>query len=217
MDVYDWGGALILEEDDFGRVMFAYVAGSLTSDRPNRFNLLAVLIAQRTTRSHSYFYDGFNVILYDLDWPSPSLRNALDFFEEDFVMEHFTEEQLEQLKEENSWNEELDEDRFFRVPVSRRPKTHYMTYVSDDALRSAFRASGGGAQWLPGRTVPLTMDKNGNVIYFMRGWGGRGVLLMFDGDGNWIRDTAMELYDLWDYRDQLREFKEAHGWSFTYR
>ena len=72
------------------------------------------------------------------------------------------------------------------------------------------------------------MDNNGNVIFFMRG-SYRSVetqrlahypsfLFMFDAEGNLVEDTGiMELTDLWDYRNQLREFKEINGWSFYYR
>ena len=106
---------LILEEDTFGRVMFAYVGGTLASDKRTVFNILAILIAQRTTETHSYFYPSINFILYEID--GRQYQNTRDFLSEDFVMKRFTEEQLEKLKMENSWNEELNDNRFFRVPV----------------------------------------------------------------------------------------------------
>jgi len=203
----------ILEEDDFDRVMFAYLGHTVTSDRPHdMFNILAVAIVQRTTRRYSYFYDGMNVIFREIE-VSGSLW-AADFLSEEFVMEYFTEEQLEQLREENSWNEELNEDRLFRVRVARGDKRRHLTYVPEEAQEAAIPIPG---EFWARRSMPLTMDKNENVIYFMRGWDGRGFLLMFDSDGDFIEGAVMELYDLWDYRDQLREFKEAHGWSFTYR
>jgi len=205
---------IILEEDDFGRVMFAYGGSTIASDRPGAtFNILAVLIAQRTTRRYSYFYDGINFILHEIEgdwWPT-----ALEFLSEAFIMEHFSEEQLEQLKEGNSWNEELNEDRFFRVRALRGDKRRHLRTVSEEAQREAFPVSGSFSVL---NSVPLTMDRYGNVLYFMRSWAGRSFLVMFDRDGNLIEDTGvMELYDPWDYRDQLREFKEANGWSFYYR
>ena len=202
---------MVLEEDDFGRVMFAYLGNTKTSSRSHRmYNIVAVAIAQRTTRRYSYFYDGINVIFHEVGVPDGP--TALEFLNEVFVKEHFSEEQLEQLKVENSWNEELNEDRFFRVRVARGDKRRHMTRASEEAFPS-------------GRTgIPLTMDRNGNVIYFSRshsnagvGFSPPGFLFMFDSDGELIEGAVMELTDLWDYRDELREFKEANGWAFTYR
>jgi len=207
----DREGVLIIEEDDFGRVMFAYAGNAITSSRSGAmYNILAVAIVQRTARQHSYFYDGINIIFLEIDVDcGPS---ALDFLDKDFVLERFSEEQLEQLKAENDWNEELKEDRFFRVRVARGDKTRHMTSVSREAQEEAFQVAVEGARLLNAaslrRSIPLSMDSNGSVIYFMAGQRtDRGFLSMFDSDGNLIENTGiMELYDLWNYRDQLREF-----------
>ena len=67
--------------------------------------------------------------------------------------------------------------------------------------------------------------KNENVIIFMRSHRreeGRSIfypafIFMFDGYGNLIEDTGvLELTDMWNYREQLREFKEVNGWSFYF-
>ena len=216
---------LVLEEDVFGRVMFAYV-GMTTVRADFNHSVLAVLVAQRSTRRYSYFYDGINIILHEIDVPWE--ETITDFLDEAFVMERFSEEQLEQLQAKNSWNEELNEDRFFRVRVSRHGKGRYMTRVPDQRLREAV-ASVFSALSPPARvpSMPLTMDSNGNVIHFI--YGRRfdretqaslffpASLFMFDRNGSLIEGAVMELYDLWDYRDQLREFKELNGWAFTYR
>ncbi|MCL2829028.1 MAG: hypothetical protein FWD99_09890 [Oscillospiraceae bacterium] len=221
----DRENTIILEEDDFGRVMFAYGGHTITSSRRGAtFNILAVLIAQRTTRTHSYFYSGINVILTEIEgdwWP-----NAREFLDEEFIMEHFSGEQLEQLKVENDWNEELNEDRFFRVSISARFKRRYITTVSEEAQREAaeeaFEETLGeatlGSVFLLRSNIPLTMDQDGRVLFLLRS--DRTFLLMFDSDGALIEETGiMELPDenLWDYRDQLREFKAANGWAFFYR
>jgi len=222
---------VILEEDDFGRVLFAFAGWGMTSETGRMGDdILAALIVQRTTRRHAYFYDGINAILYDIGG-LPLQTTPFNFLDEAFVMERFSEEQLEQLKEENDWNKELEESRFFRVRVSWRHKREYMTDVSIPTQREAFESV---SEYLhhPSLSAPLTTDKNGNVIYFMREFYSRregeevirylarSFLFMFDSDGNLIEETGiMELPDenLWDYRDQLREFKEANGWAFYYR
>ena len=227
-----WGhDTLILEKDEFGRVMFAYVGTTLTSDQFGRENIIAILITQRTTRRHSYFYSGFNFILQEMEledrlWAPPA-RNVL--FDEELVMEHFTAEQIDQLKMENSWDEPLDTDSLFRVRISRRCKNYFITSVSEETQQEVYLSVVDVDQFVANRdSIPLTMDKNGNILFFMRGrYRDReaqvwvyypAFLFMFDANGNLIEDTGvMELTDLWDYRDQLREFKEANEWSFYYR
>jgi len=223
---------LILDEDDYGRILFAYIdaTSTTTSTASFSFSIVAVLVAQRTTETHSYFYDGINFILYE--YIIRGAPRVSDFFDETFVMQRFTEEQLEELRAENSWNQELDEGRFFRVPVSRRSKERYMTAVSVRARQEAYLAVVGetGENFRPGHGTPLSMDKNGNVIFFMRGsvrdsetntmTRYPAFLFMFDNDGNLIEETGvMALPDenLWDYRELLIEFKAANGWSFSYR
>ena len=200
---------LILEDDAFGRIMFAYVGSTLARNNMAFYNILAILIAQKTTEEHSYFYPGINFILYEINVPnrSPQRVSAKElFFDEDFVMERVYEGQLDQLKIENSWNEKLNEDEFFRVPISRHNKARYMTSVSEEAQQEAYLATIGDVQFHRNAgSIPLTMDKNGNVIFFVRGsrrdnatWiFYPAVLLMFDADGNLIENTgAMELTDL---------------------
>ena len=222
----DRENTVILDEDDFGRVMFAYGGHTVTSDGRHTatFNILAVLIAQRTTETHSYFYDGVNFILREVELERDQIATMERI--ETLALEYFTEEQLERLKEENDWNRELDESRFFRVPVSRRPKEDFMTRVPERTRREVYLAVSGAPR--SSRGIPLTMDKNGNVIYFIMGssfdsdtqeWTFyRAFLFMFDANGELIEGTGtMELFDLWDYRDELIAFKEANGWSFYYR
>ena len=76
-------------------------------------------MAQRSTEAHSYFYDAINFAVTEINLSRTQYRTAVEFLDERSVMQHFTIEQIEELKAENSWNEELNEDRFFQVPISR--------------------------------------------------------------------------------------------------
>ena len=228
-----WGDSILfLEEDSFGRIMFAYTGNSITSDNRTMDNILAILIAQKISNTYSYFYQGINFILHEIYGPprGPTTPASDIFFNKCFVKNHFSSEQIEQLKLENSWNEKLNYDKFFRVFISRHRRTHYLTYISDESQKDAYLSVVDNARFIIGRdSIPLTMDKNGNIVYFIRGryrdsemrqlWiYYPAFLFMFDSNGILIEETGtMELTDLWNYRDQLREFKELNGWSFTYR
>ena len=231
---HEWEDTFILEEDDFGRAMFSFLGRTIISEELiDEFNILSILIVQRTTGwrwltdwitgSYAYFYSGINFI-------STEVEGSLiaNFYDLHTLLAgatgHFSEEQIAQLKEENDWNREIDENRLFRVRTSRRIKESYMTYVPEEAQRKAFAAV--SQTFHPRSSVALTMDANGNVIYFMKDARiptrrrRSAYLFMFDRDGNLIPETGtMHLPDeyLWDYREILWEFKEANGWSFSYR
>ena len=74
-------------------------------------------------------------------------------------------------------------------------------------------------------STPLTTDKKGKTIYFMTQhsydskidmeYWGKSYLVMFDSSGEVIDDTGtQEIQDRWNYLNDLKEFKEANGWSF---
>ena len=76
--------------------------------------------------------------------------------------------------------------------------------------------------------APLTTDKDGKTIYYMGGGTYNEdsktytyttpYLFMFDKKGKVISETGvMEITDIDDYSEQLREFKELNNWCFYYQ
>ena len=212
---YDNDRIAILEEDGFGRVMFSYLGYANTASGVDH-RIFAILIGQSMTEIDSCFYDNINYIICEIDG---SVYNGFTVVDTDFVMKHFTDEQVEGLKLENDWNMELDRNKFFKVSNTRERTTP----LPISTLRKAFENV--SHDFHASYATFLTMDKNGNLLYFMRGkkpdskngdyFFTQSYLFMFDNDGKLVRDTGiMELTDLWNYRAQLKSFKEANNWSF---
>lgn len=207
---FESDGILILEEDNFGRRMFAYNGYSSNG------HILAVLISQKTTDDKSYFIDGVNSVICQIeqDYPTKPIDEGL-------ISEHFTKEQLDKLKEENDWNKEIDEGKLFGVKITRMKPDP----VPIRKQRKAFSTASDENDFDSGYSTLLATDKNGKLLYYMRGNRyndekddyefTKSYLVMLDKNGNLIEETGIEeLKDLWNYREQLKKFKESNNWSF---
>ena len=209
----------VIETDEYGRTLFAFRRAS-NEGISEVDHVLALLISQKSTSEYAYFYDGYNVILCRFDGSERWGRLSPET-----VFNHFSAEEVEKLKADNDWGKEINEDRLFRVPIrGYKPVT-----VSARKQRAAFGEISDYSDYLnSGFSGPLTSDKNGKTLYLFLGYrfDARAgieyftppVLAMFDKDGNLIENTGLkEITDIWDYRDELREFKESNNWSFYYR
>jgi len=210
----DADNILVLDEDDFGRVMFAF-----TGDTSHE-EVIAVLVAQKTTKTHSYFYDGANDIFCPLRvaWPYKLTR--------DLVSERFTDEQIAQLKQDNDWNKEIDDSKLFKAEITIKKNNDIVPWSKRVAAYE--QASPIGEVTFDDHysyNALLTTDADGKSIYYIRGRlyvsGAKSFvftgsyLFMFDKDGTLIDKTGTEeVTDFWNYHDQLRRFKEINGWRF---
>jgi len=209
----------VIETDEYGRTLFAFRRAS-NEGVSEADHVLALLISQKSTSEHAYFYDGYNVIFCMFDGSERWGRLSPET-----VFNHFSVEEVERLKADNDWGKEINEDRLFRIPIrGYKPDT-----VSIRKQRAAFgEVSDYPTYFRTSFSGPLTTDKNGKTLYLLAGFTSDAkagirfftppVLAMFDKDGNLIEDTGLkEITDIWDYRDELREFKESNNWSFYYR
>jgi hypothetical protein len=94
---------VVIEEDDYGRVIFSYDEGTTNLGSPmvndNR------VIMQKTEGDYVYFYPHYNFI-------SSSYENN---------RWEFTDEDIEALKDVNSWNQVMSDDsEFVRVRIVRQ-------------------------------------------------------------------------------------------------
>lgn len=198
---------IIFEKDEFGRVMFSFFNGANSGDE----DVLAILIAQKTTNQDAYYYDNKNFILCGV-----KTNQTVD---KDFVLQHFSNQQLETLKKENDWNKEINEQKLFKVKITRKKSDN----ISTQRQRKVFESV--SPDFHSGYSITLTTDKNGNTIYYMRGMHydektgdyipKKSYLIMFDADKRVNKTTGIaEIHDLWNYQQELENFKEANDWSF---
>ena len=150
---WHWPDITILEEDDYGRILFEYSEGSFFRSR---------LIMQKVEDGYAYFYPHYNfimdarprVILWDVcipDFPDEETlnrwlelqRELQELFEEDAFesfeerseivnsmslilreFPDFPDEAMEYLRQVNSWNQPLsDTSEFVRVKIVREKET----------------------------------------------------------------------------------------------
>lgn len=104
------------------------------------------------------------------------------------------------------------------------PKEVKDEIVSIKIQREAFGNVSNVDNYFAGYSTPLTTDTNGNTIYIMAGQNLdckegendylNSYLVMFDKNGQLIPNTGVqEIKDVLGYKEQLKEFKEASGWS----
>ncbi len=201
---------LILEKDEWGRTLFAFVGSSIYTDD----YILAVLISQKTTETNAYFYDTYNFIVKEC----PDYVKYHDITT-DLVQQYFTDEEIQQLEATNDWGHPIQNELLFEIKIARKK----VDKISVQKQRAAFDRI--TDQYHYNNCVPLSTDRNGLTLYLLseRDYNsdekvyefGNSYMAMFDKTGHLVSETSLEtLNDLWMYQEQLRAFKTKNGWVF---
>jgi len=194
----------ILEEDNYGRVMFLYSEDSYISP-------VSIVVMQKADEVYAYFYPHYN---FFSDW----------FF---FLEEDPDIESVAALKETNSWNQEMsDASEFVRVRIVRYPEPGP---IADETLIEAFRSVFPGSPSRPNQITAnnpfLRMDSYGRSVYLIFGpqWEYIDdeyvrtfvyVAILFQPDHSLdIDNGTLLITDLFNYQTDLRLFMEANGWD----
>ena len=199
----EWGNRRveILEEDSEERVMFAFSSSDFEGI-DGRGEAYSVMITQKTGSRFAYFYPDYN-----------------------FVARHseaeITEADIEQLKRDNDWNEPLNEAKMIRVRTIRK-KTGV---VSGSYVDSAVHRAAESDPLTEGISMaPLGRDMDGRWLYYVYvfKYNGdilrdfrdflRAYMLICDPSSGKVYDIEL-IDDVWNYQDQLREFKGRNGWE----
>lgn len=209
---YEENSVRILEEDDFGRVLFAYRGMSfLTKNGHMQF---ALVVSQRTTTKYSYFYPDVNFITCEV---LTSKLYSLDGIPEEATNTYFTQEEIEFLKQRNDWNKPLNEEKLFQVKISNVKSWAIDFDKTKSELQRAF------PELKRYSLEPFIIDTDDNMIYCARQmWydenlqqyeRDKAYLVIFDKDGNIYEDGIEEIIDIWDYEEQLIAFKARFNWD----
>jgi len=243
---WDHPEIVVLEEDNYGRIIFEYDEGHLYPSR---------LIIQKVEDGYAYFYPHYNFILSSrpsfviLDTYIPDFQDeamlaqwlelqeelqeirdgdiieSLDEFLEvsdsmRFLLAEiieFPDEEMERLRQENSWNQEMsDTSEFVRVRIVREKETgpippeilvevHY-EFISE----SNFRRSVNSVFY---SMVFLRTDNYGRSIYSsLRG--DTQFVILFQPDHTFDSETGiLEITEGNRYQTEVRLFMEANGWD----
>ena len=201
----------LVEEDSFGRVLFSYYESSHYDEGwPNAFSYL---ICQKIDETYVYYYPDFNFIIKE--W------NHLDV--------PFSDEEIEDLKNKNDWGKEINEKELIKYEITRKkkdPEVKIKVKDFDVLFQKIVKEHGriGDGTIVRPYVLYLTSDSYGRTLYYasaahidvskevMK----LNLAIIFNPDGSYDEKICvMELIDLYNYQDSLKEFKELNGWNST--
>ena len=110
---YNMNEVLRIEEDAYGRVLFAFYGGNMFRTLNGQEDVLAIVIAQKTDSDFAYYYDSINASAIYVDWLNERLTLNL-------LESYFDEEEIEELKAKNDWNKPINDKLLFRTEVTRK-------------------------------------------------------------------------------------------------
>jgi hypothetical protein len=205
---YEMNEVLRIEEDSYGKVLFAFFGTNLYWTFNGREDILAIVIAQKTVGDFAYYYDSVNVMAVSVDQLNESL--TLDLLES-----YFDEEDIEELKVKNDWNKPINDKLLFETKVTRKKTCE----VQDRELRPYEDSLKGVLH--PGFVQCYGKDRNGymlvSVVSKTSNHSSRTFsvnLMIVNQDHELISpDAVMRVTDIFDM-EAIKRFKEVNGWSF---
>ena len=178
-----------LEEDRYGRILFSYSEGYAIGAG------FSYGIMQKVEGNYVYFYPHYNFILRN--WG------------------HFTSEDVETLKEVNSWNQPMsDSNEFVRVRIVRQKEEGP---ISESDLVDMYRLVFPNLNLSRGQIIPhvvfLRADDYGRSIY-LASRREIHIAVLFQPDHSFDLETGTLLIeDHNNYQTELRLWMEANGWN----
>jgi len=192
-------GITVIEEDEYGRKLFFYREAASVST----YNYI---ISQKSNDYYAYFYPDFNFI------SAPE--------------KDFPDEEIEKLKTLNDWGMEINDDKCVRVEIVRKKPDGP---VKISSLQKLYDRAFGDDAWNgfslpPSYALFFIKDDYGRSIYLGRsdllGYEYeqenqyRYIVMLFLPDGSFNETTClMDLNDLYEYQDDLKQFKGLNDWN----
>ena len=115
----------LLEEDSYGRKLYIYgedINSTWHDNDDSRTCLFAILIAQSSTESTVCYYPNVNVLYFEYESEYTLSYFMKEMIVAEVILNHFSAEEIEQLKQENDWNIELKADNLVEKEVFRKWK-----------------------------------------------------------------------------------------------
>lgn len=228
----------VVEEDDYGRIMYYYWApydGIITADFETEwksFARCAVLICQRSENESVFFYPNYSFISFPVENPWATTPPAKRLEEKDYlneILKAVSEDELRRLKDLNDWNKPFDEAQCTRLEISYKSRENLAQsvggiFVKDDGLVKKSQIEEFYSKIHTESVkrlyyVYLTSDDYNRHIYFARGLNSNDIytepyVMLFNPDGSYDMKTGyLEMKDLYSYQDVLKEFKEQNNWN----
>lgn len=205
---YVMNQVLRIEEDAYGRVLFAFFGDFIYGVNSDQSEAIAIVIAQKTDSNFAYYYDSSNatavISIHSLD---EELTLKL-------IESYFEEAEIENLKEKNDWNKPINDKLLFRTEVTRKKTCN----VNDRDLLPYEDLLGGN---LYHGIQCYGKDRNGYMLVSVESELSNQssrtfaiYLLIVNKDHELISsDAVMRVTDIFDL-EAIKRFKQENGWSF---
>lgn len=198
----------ILEEDEYGRILFYYFEDSQISTH-------SLLICQSSDDEYAYYYPDQNYI------SAPT--------------EEFSNDDIADLKEKNDWNKEINKAKCVKVKLMQKkiqPRISKDMKKKFDILCQKVATENGckGEEPTVFRYADYcTSDNYGRKLYYV--WGvhrdvkGEGIspnsqtmyfdlVMVFNPDDTYDETICvMKLEDKYNYQEDLKAFKDLNNWN----
>ncbi len=205
---------IIIEEDSYGRKLFSYQSDGFVA-------AYSVLICQKSDDNYAYYYPDYNFI-------SAEYKSNVN------VESLFTTEEINELKQLNDWNKEIDEEKCVKVKIIKEKKNTKITKETEKKFRYLMREIATdtgykGDDTLFRNAILCTTDDYGRKLYYVNGVGydayGEGVspnsvsrdfhlVVIFNPDGTFDEiKCVIELTDYYKYQTQVKNFKGLNNWN----
>ena len=205
---YVMNQVLRIEEDAYGRVLFAFFGDFIYGENSDQSDAIAIVIAQKTDSNFAYYYDSSNSIA------AISLHSLDEELTLKLIESYFDEEDIEELKVKNDWNKPMNNKLLFRTEVTRKKTCN----VNDRDLLPYKDLLGGN---LYHGIQCYGKDRNGYMLVSVESELSNQssrtfviYLLIVNKDHELISfDAVMRVTDIFDM-EAIKRFKEENGWSF---
>ncbi len=204
----------LIEEDNFGRKMFIYY---LEVSYESEELPYALLISQKSDEQYVYYYPDFSFILTKY-YPSTVVEPIY----------RFSEMEIDKLKKANDWNKELALDKCIKREICSEKEYIYSTKELEDNFETIFWdfVNKKGYHIVDSQLFEYatfcTSDLQGKKLYFVSGDGNEidygyikfnFAVIVNKDDSIDISRCYMEITDMLNYQEELKEFKELNNWQ----
>lgn len=201
----------VVEEDSYGRVLFAYTELSEVSS-------INLLIMQKKDDNYAYYYPDYCFVSNRV--PSRDY-SVLNYVIDDYLSLAFPEKLIERLKEQNDWNKDIDETKCVRREITRAKKEPKIREELLEKLYNIAIHNNDENNTVYKYSIYFTSDSDGRMIFLSAG------ITSSQTDPKWVyyvfiinRDWSyleeyysMRLADLYNYQITLRTLKQLNNWS----
>jgi hypothetical protein len=201
----------VLDEDDYGRVLFSFMGPTGLWANFDNPHVLAVAISQRSDTQFVYYYDAKNYIAIVLD------ADNTDTLDGD-LSDYFTDESIKELKLLNDWNQPIDEYHLFRISVNRKKVcdvTRQEIRRYDDLFDVELNLSYIDCYGVDRNGLRLVNVKSNRIEQSV--FDRKSFLLILNEKHELISEKAILDITTGIDLNEIYQFKLDWGWSFTYK